>query len=242
MKIESISLTSLQREELFGLGKNIEAILPMLANAIEVKAAVGSYKTALDAFDAVLKPASKSNLTDDVVAADEVRDNLLTGLRLFLQSTLYDLSLSPAEHETAQKLNIIYDTYGNAQKLSYQKESGVIHNLLADLQAVPDYDQLGAKRWTDQIANAQRQFDTLYQTRMTEIGDTKLPLGETKRCADLFIEQYRQLMTLVEALSAIKPADYEPFIKAANAAIIKAKAALKLRATLAKKKPEEAEA
>lgn len=241
-KLETIAVSRLRHEELFGLAQKLIEHFPLLSAATEVKQTLTNYQAATDAFDAVLKPLRKSTDTDDIAAADATRDRVLTGMGYFLKSLEYDTTYSKAEQETVQKLQFIFNNYGSVQKLSYIEESGTIANLLADLQAVPGYDQLGLDRWTNQLISAEKAFNDLFKQRTDTMAGVRLPVGSTKQAFNALADVHRELTTLVNALVVVKPTVYEPFILRANEIIQRLKAEMKARATRAKKDPEEAEA
>lgn len=235
-KLLTLNGTHLHKEEMYGLAQNIIRMFPMLSKCTDVQPTLANYQAAFDAFDAALSPQRKSNLTNDIHAANQLRYDILRGMNLFLRSLLYDSTLLKTDVEVAEKLNIVYQSYLKKRSYSYTELSGVITNMLADMTVITGYDTIGAKRWTDQLTTAQKTFHDLYMQRANEVSSGKLPKGKTKETFDALVESHRQLTYVINGMVEINPTDVEPFVKQANEAIIKVKAEMKLRKTVAKKR------
>lgn len=237
-KLVRLYVSKVHYEELFGLAQNIVKLFPLLASATEVKPVVDDYIANFNALDLVISPVRKSSWTNDVVEANKARDVAVSGLRFFLKSLLCDATLSKKDLEVAENLNNIFKAYGNPNKASNLKKTGIIKNMLDDLTAVVGYDTIGAKHWTDQLESAQKQFNDLYLQRMDDVAVGKLPKGATRAAMVALTASHRQLTNVVNGLVELNPTVYEPFIKQANEAIVKVNNDIKARITRSKQRRE----
>ena len=236
-KIKNYGVTTLHVEELFGYLKQVEtetANLPigederpgglsvMAATDSVLETKVNEFTTAVDAFDDALKASATNPATATATAADDARDASWRGGNNYLTAMCAHPDAEIAAY--AAEAKSLYDKYGDPTKLAQTEESGVLHNLLQDLEALDS-----SKRTALNAAAAERtEADAARQ-----VGIVK----ETRTAAEA---AYRSLVDTVNALAMINgDAEYATFIDHVNAMIERQKAISKARVTRAKKKEDE---
>lgn len=194
--------------------------------------AVADFKTAYAAFDDALKQATTTETSAELIAADEERDDAWTAAYLFTKS----LIKHPTE-ETAKIARRIYATfgkYGNPTQLSRTEESGVLHNLLQDLNMLTTEERTatGFTPWLIRLEDAEDSYLDLLKARTAEKANMITGIVKTTRqAAD---KAYRTLADTVNALITVNGiTPYETFTDNMNVHIARLKTVLKARQTKA---------
>ena len=135
-KIKTISLTSLRVEECFGYLKLVLAEtenLPEEETPSVLTASENAFGTKFGNFDTALKASAVNPATVSVTATDAGRDDSWRGTNAYVKAM--------CNHPTAEVANAaaeaksLFDKYGDPTSLAQTEESGVLHNLLQDLEA-----------------------------------------------------------------------------------------------------------
>ena len=171
-KIKTFGLTTLRVEECFGYLKLVEtetANLPLqeedgtgspsvvsLANTASVlDATVTSFTTAVDAFDTALKASDTNPATAKATAADDARDAAWRGANNYAAAMCAhpDADL----RAIAEQCKAVFDKYGDPTKLAQTEESGILHNLLQDLKALP-VAEIDFTAWVEELQYREEQL------------------------------------------------------------------------------------
>ena len=252
-KIKTISLTSLRVEEDFGFLKLIlaetenlpgqgeeEPGLPDVQSTTQpaLTTAVNSFETAFDAFDTALKASSTNPATASATDADTARDQSWRAANAYVKAMCSHPTADIAN--AASEAKSLFDKYGDPTSLAQTEESGVLHNLLQDLETFDSSKRalLNLDVWITDLKAKEDAFLAAAAER-TE-ADAARQVGivkETRTAADA---AYRSLVDTVNALAMINgDAAYATFIDHVNALIDRQKSILKARTTRAKKEEEE---
>ena len=252
-KIKTISLTSLRVEEDFGFQKLILAETENLPGQGEeepglpdvqsttppaLTAAVNSFETAFNAFDTALKASSTNPATASATNADMERDQSWRAANAYVKAMCSHPTADIAN--AASEAKSLFDKYGDPTSLAQTEESGVLHNLLQDLEAFDSGKRtsLNLDVWITDLQEKEDDFLAAAAER-TE-ADAARQVGivkETRTAADA---AYRSLVDTVNALAMIEgDGDYATFIEHVNAVIERQKAISKARTTRGKKKEED---
>jgi hypothetical protein len=150
---------------------------------------------------------------------------------LTLSSVLYTLYIYPhpikneflpETRKAADRLKILFDTYGNVAKKPVNEESSAIYNILQDLKGkyAADIDTVGAGQWVTELETRNAAVERLVKERFDETAsrcDIVLKTARTELDA-----AYAAIRKRVNALVEVEGAGaYEQFIKALNAVIAK---------------------
>ena len=252
-KIKTISLTSLRVEEDFGFLKLVLAETENLPGQGEeepglpdvqsttppaLTTAVNSFEIAFNAFDTALKASATNPATATATDADTARDQSWRAANAYVKAMCSHPTADIAN--AASEAKSLFDKYGDPTSLAQTEESGVLHNLLQDLEAFDSAKRtsLNLDVWITDLQTKEDAFLTAAAQR-TE-ADAARQVGivkETRTAADA---AYRSLVDTVNALAMINgDTAYATFIDHVNAVIDRQKGILKARKTNNAKKKEE---
>ena len=236
-KITTINLTRLRVEEDFGFLKLVLAEtenLPAEETPSILTAAVNSFETAFNAFDAALKASATNPATASATDADVERDQSWRGINAYVKAMCSHPTDDVASAATEAKS--LFDKYGDPTSLAQTEESGVLHNLLQDLEAFDSAKRtsLALDVWIADLKTKEDAF-LAAAARRTE-ADAARQVGIVKETRTAAESAYRSLVDTVNALAMINgDADYATFIDHVNAVIERQKGILKARKTRGEK-------
>ena len=239
-KIKTISLTSLRVEEYFGFQKLILAEtenLPGEEPPSVQTAAVTAFATAFNAFDAALKASATTPATATATDADTARDQSWRAANAYVKAMCSHPT--PDIAAQASEAKSLFDKYGDPTSLAQTEESGVLHNLLQDLEAFDSAKRtsLALDVWITDLQAKEDAFLAAAAQR-TE-ADAARQVGIVKETRTASDAAYRSLVDTVNALAIINgDAEYAMFIDHVNAVIDRQKSILKARTIRAKKEEE----
>ena len=239
-KIKTISLTSLRVEEDFGFQKLILAEtenLPSEETPSVQTAAVTAFETAFNAFDTALKASATNPATASATDADVERDQSWRAANAYVKAMCSHPTADIAN--AASEAKSLFDKYGDPTSLAQTEESGILHNLLQDLEAFDSAKRtsLALDVWiTDRQEKEEALLAAAAQRTEEDAARQVGIVKETRTAADA---AYRSLVDTVNALAMINgDAEYATFIDHVNAVIDRQKSILKARTTRAKKEEE----
>ena len=236
-KIKTISLTSLRMEEDFGF---LKLVLAETANLPEEEtpsvqtAAVTAFETAFNAFDTALKASVTNPATATATDADTARDQSWRAANAYVKAMCSHPTADIAS--AASETKSLFDKYGDPTSLAQTEESGVLHNLLQDLETFDSSKRalLNLDVWITDLKTKEDAFLAAAAER-TE-ADAARQVGIVKETRTASDAAYRSLVDTVNALAMINgDTDYVMFIDHVNAVIDRQKSILKARITRAKK-------
>ena len=258
-KIKTISLTSLRVEEIFGFlklvlaetanlpGQGEEEPEPGLPEVQSVKTAnpvltnaVTTFTDAYNAFDTALKASAVNPATASATDADTARDQSWRAANAYVKVMCSHPTAEVAAN--ALETKALFDKYGDPTSLAQTEESGVLYNLLQDLNALSE-DKRTALSLDIWIADLQAKEDAFLAAaaQRTE-ADAARQVGIVKETRTAAEAAYRSLVDTVNALAIIEgDGDYATFIDHTNAMIDRQKAILKAWATNNTKEEKEEE-
>ncbi len=202
--ITSTNLSMLRNLEHFQVMSNILAYLKA-ENLEELKLTTQSeaFEKALKTYDDVLVLERGNALSEKINQADLDRD---LALRSLLSAVKNYVSFPNAEKAAAanQLLRQI-EKYGKRiDKLPYLQESGVLNNLLQDLEIKENTDYLKLlhlEDWVSILKEAAGRFNELFQNRESD-NSTKLS-GQVKEARQAIQAEFEQLTTVLNAYEIV---------------------------------------
>lgn len=253
-QIASFNIARLRVEEDFGFLKLVEAETGNLPSAEgedsptelsvdasapdTLTAAIGTFKSAVDAFDDALKDSASVPSTSVAAEADAARDSAWRGANNYLKA----MTAHPTEsvRKTATEAKTLFEKYGDPTTLPQTEESGILHNLLQDLKAVDSgkLTSIAFEAWLTNLDTCEEAFLAAVSQRTEEEAARQVGIvKESRQAAD---NAYRSLTGLVNALAVVNGDEaYATFIDRVNVIIDRQKTVLKTRTTNSKKKDEE---
>ena len=251
-----MNIARLRTEECFGYLKQVVAetenlpiqeetetpsVVSVLSTVDSVlKTKVDEFITSYDAFDDALKASSTNPATATATATDNARDAAWRGANNYLTAM--------CDHPTAEvaanaaEAKSLFDKYGDPTKLAQTEESGILHNLLQDLEAFDSTKRtsLALDVWITDLKTKEEAFLAAAAER-TE-ADAARQVGIVKTTRTAAEAAYRSLVDTLNALAMINgDTAYATFIDHVNAMIERQKAISKARSTRAKKEDAPAE-
>ena len=240
-QLSTLNIARLRTEECFGYLKQVKAEtanLPGEEPPAAQTAATTTFDSGFNAFDTALKASSTNPATATATATDDARDASWRGANNYLTAMCAhptaDIAAAAAEAKS------LFDKYGDPTKLAQTEESGVLHNLLQDLEAFDSSKRtlLALDVWITDLKAKEEAFLAAAAER-TE-ADAARQVGIVKETRTAAEAAYRSLVDTVNALAMINgDAAYATFIDHVNAMIERQKAISKARSTRAKKEDEE---
>ena len=201
-------------------------------------AAKQRFQAAFETFDDALKDSATLSSAAVATEADNLRDAAWRGANAYIKAMM----AHPAEATrlAAGELRSLFGKYGDPTSLPQTEESGVLHNLIQDLNAV-DNNKLTAAAfapWLTSLETCQANFLTSVQARTEE--EASRTTGVVKQSRLAADEAYRSLVEMVNALCMVNgDAPYATFIDHVNALIDRQKTVLKSRSTKSAKKKDD---
>ncbi|MDR0835718.1 MAG: DUF6261 family protein [Tannerella sp.] len=168
--------------------------------------------------DIAVVQVRKYEATDEIAQLDAERDNIFRGIANLLKGALRHFD--PAIGEAAGRLKIIFDTYGNIPRLTYDEETAAIDNLLQELDARPtEVGITGIAAWVEELRRINGELHLLMTARYSEEAK-RSHLQMRKVRADIDTEYY-EIIYLLEAAVALDNTNpvYEALFAELNARI-----------------------
>jgi len=183
---------------------------------------------------------TKSATTVQIEIADKDRDSTFRGLADKVQNGLNHFN--PAVRDTAKRVLVIFDSYGNLVRKPQDEESGLIKSLIADLRTKISPNDLMLLEIIDWVAELERRnnsFIKLQDSRNSEEAKrTELRMKQVRSDID---PVYKQLVERINALILVNgEAPYADFVKEVNARINRAHDAI-AQSRANRKKTDETE-
>ncbi len=175
----------------------------------------GDYRIALDQEGQSLDFVRKDAETQDLVAADALRDKTFSGFHGHVVADLnhYD----PQSAKAAYRVNVISDFYGDVTELPYNKETEAINSLVSRLKAdhMDDLVLLKYLGWLNALQTQNDAFDELFAGRVVvDANKTDLRMKDTRPVTDA---SYFEMTKRINALMVVNgEADYLQFVKELN--------------------------
>ena len=166
-------LNRLQNMEHFQFASHVIAMCE--ESGIEkIKAVLKPLKTAVAEEDKALNLPRKQEGTADLEELDRVRDQAYRALQLLIE--MHSYSADTTKQKSAQQMNEVMSRYPKLAVANYDKETGMIKNLVTDLNAAemtPAVTQLGASNSVMRLSVANSDFELRYRALLK----TALPSG-----------------------------------------------------------------
>jgi hypothetical protein len=148
--------------------------------------------------DEGLKKIRKSHITQQIQDADKARDDLFTGMAEQNKSLLRHFEA--AKREAAERLQIVFNTYGNVATKSLNEETSAIYNLLQDLRGdkyLAYTTAAGLLDWANELETRNAAFEALIKQRDTETSEkSDVNLKDARASLDAV---YDEMTDIIEA-------------------------------------------
>ena len=237
MKIEKIFSNRLRNGEHFQFHSEFKKLVTKTGiDVLKIDTQFKDYLTLYDALDSGLKKVTKSVLTGKIEEADKARDEIWSGLVEINRGTTKHFV--PKIREAAEKLKILFDSYGNLAIKPLNEQTALTYNILQELEGkyAEDTETVGIANWVAELKKRNTELDNLMSERFDESASkSNIVVKEARAEID------KALTTITERLYALAiiegAANYETFIKTWNAIV--EKYATSIKGKKSNDKPEE---
>lgn len=218
MKITTLALTRMHNAEHFQFMTEVKNLLAQHSMLLNGTKLIVQFVACYSNEDKALKKIVKSAKTEQLEAADQLRDSLFRGLADSVTAALNHFD--PQTVAAAKRLKIVFDTYGNLAATSMNKETAGIYNLLQELTGnyAPDMEKLALTAWIPKLTAANKAFETVLKER---IGNTAAATQLTmKECRAETDSMYNAIVERINALIVVNgEAAYTEAVSTLNAYI-----------------------
>ena len=251
----------LRNEEAFGFFKLVISLLPHLLKEAEpenpdvvsveggvsalsgsgevinamLEAPINAFEAAYQALDVALESSTADSA--EAKACEELRDRLWRSNNAYLKAMT--AHPNPELAAIAERLKAEFDKYGDVTYLPVVQESGALHNLIQDIQAIPaqDRSKIHYEEWFNALDTAENNYLVAVASR-TDVRSEK-EVGAVKRTRIEAEAAYTHLVEVVNLLAKVEgDTAYLPFINRMNVLIAEQRSTLKARQTRASKAKE----
>lgn len=252
MQITSFKLGNLRIEEDFAFHQRIQQYaqdLPttgaLIAEGLPetsvtfLTTGVNTHKTAVESLDSALKVSTTVPSAKWVTEADASCDSAWSGLYYYVKAMTAhpDASIAAA----AERALAILEKYGNPTAKPQLEESGILYNLLQELNEAKeagDFNGLDIEPWLTRLENAETSFLNATDAKVQE--EAAREVGLSKQARQAADDAYRKLVDIVNMLAAMHGDEkFATFIGNVNALVEQQRTKLKTRATNSAKKEDE---
>lgn len=252
MQITSFKLGNLRIEEDFAFHQRVQQYAEELPTTGALSAeglpetsvtflttGVNTHKTAVESLDSALKVSTTVPSAKWVTEADASRDSAWSGLYYYVKAMTAhpDASIAAA----AERALAILEKYGNPTAKPQLEESGILYNLLQELNEAKeagDFNGLDIEPWLTRLENAETSFLTATDEKVQE--EAAREVGLSKQARQAADDAYRKLVDIVNMLAAMHGDEkFATFIGNVNALVEQQRTKLKTRATNSAKKEDE---
>jgi hypothetical protein len=227
MKIQKLDTHSLRNDAHFQFHTEFrDLVVQHNPLTLKIKPQFDSYLPLYNRVDDALKKIVKSEFTAKIHEADKARDEIYLGMAETVTATLRHFN--PNVRQAAERLKILFDTYGNVVNKPLNEETSAIYNILQELKGkyTADVESVGLTLWVAELETRNGTFEGLVKERFDETAarTTDIVMKQARAQLD---EVYRVIVERINALAVVEGvAAYETFIKTLNAVIAKYSAAL----------------
>ena len=156
-----------------------------------------------DREDTALLKIATNELTLPVNVAERTRDEAVIGYRSYVKAFSY--SLDAAKRESARKLQIIFDAFGEFQKQGNNKQTAATYNFNQEMKAhADDVAAIGAEEWVEAVRQTNEDFVRLVSQRLDE--RTEKATEDVKVIRLEIDVVLKQMMSYLDITSTLSPA------------------------------------
>lgn len=147
-------------------------------------------------YDKAMLKVMKSDETDNISEADDLRDRAISATIRYLD--VFELSDDDSEFKAYKSLNTLFNTYKGIQKWNFEEETNGIDNLLVDLQETKYQAHVALihmEPFIVRIKEANDKFKTYFKGRTHETANKTY--YDTKALREDLTAQYNTLIEYV---------------------------------------------
>ena len=166
MELKPIQKSQLHNMEHYQFAGHVLAMCKE-AGIAKLNPVLSPLQSAYSAEDAALNQPRQEEGTKDLEELDRVRDQAYRSLQLLVDLHLH--SDEAASRASAERLTEVMARYPKMLQVNYDKESGMVKNLITDLRTADlgaHVTKLAAKPYIDRLEKANTAFDQRFRSRL----------------------------------------------------------------------------
>jgi hypothetical protein len=222
MKIQSLYTHNMRNDAHFQFHTEFkDLVVQHNPETLKVKPQFDSYLPLYNRVDDALKKIVKSEFTAKIHEADKARDEIYLGI--VETNTAALRHFNPNIRQAAERLKILFDTYGNVANKPLNEETSAIYNIMQELKGkyTADAASVGLTEWVAELEARNQTFEGLVKERFDETAarTTDIVMKQARAQLD---DVYKTIVERINALAVVEGIEtYEAFIKTMNAVIAK---------------------
>ncbi|ALO48985.1 DUF6261 family protein [Hoylesella enoeca] len=201
MKLKDFMRSRLQNMEHYQFADRVLQLCKE-ANVPKLTAVLGPLTAAVAKEDLALNQPRVLDGTEELELLDNARDNAYYALSLLVE--MQKRSEDKATIAAAKVLAEVMSRYPRAAAENYDKETGMIKNLITDLNAAPAaaaVTKLGALAAVRRLDRTNKEFDTRFHTRI-KAGSASLDVKELRTAVDRALDA---VLLRINSLNDLEP-------------------------------------
>ena len=221
MKIKTVDISRFRNHEHFQFQTEFrDLIILETPEKLKIVSLFPDYLICYNNEDTAIQKIIKNATTNNIEEADKKRDKIYRGMMDTNKAALnhFDDQIRIA----AERLRVVFDTFGNLAIKPLNEETSGIYNLLQELNAnyADEIVKTGVASWTTALDDANKTFDELVKKRNDEnTSKTELKVTQTRIEID---KLYGAIAERINALIIVEGEGvYESFVKKLNGYIEK---------------------
>ena len=230
MKIKVLSQSKMRNDEYFQYHTEfVELVIRAGADKLNIVHQFEAYMPLYARVDEALMKIMKSAYTAKIQQADKRRDTVFRGLVDKCRAA--EKHFRAEAQQAAERLKILFNTYGNLAKRPINEQTSGVHNLVQELEGrfAADIQTVGVQEWVVELKDANNAFAELYRQRFDETTErTDVVLRKARTELDA---AYRTIIERINALVVVEgEQQWTDFIRSLNTVIDKYAVTIKQRA------------
>jgi hypothetical protein len=219
LKISVINFSKLRNDAHFQLNTEFKDLITKTgAENLKIKKQFDElFLPAYRNVDEALKKITKSAHTERLQVADVVRDEIFLGMVDVIKGNTRHFEAGV--RESARRVKIVTDTYGNVARKPLNEQTSAVYNLLQDLRKLSaDLKAIKIDDWVNALEKANLEFDAIVKERFEEsAAKTNIVLRDARRGLDNAV---KTIFSMVEVFSVAYGAEnYVNFVRMLNVII-----------------------
>jgi len=166
--IQRVDITHFKNKTHFEFMMEIRTVLSRVdTGTLKIAPQVESFVSLLADEDASIMRIRKYEATDKISSLDSERDNIVHGINNMQRAALRHFD--PQVRKAAERLKIVFDTYGEIANLSYDEETAAIYNLIQELDRLSVESKItGIVPWLTELNRINEELRRMMSERYAE--------------------------------------------------------------------------
>jgi len=216
MKIQTFRIMHLRNNEHFQFQTGFKELIELFtAIGLKIETLFSMYLLLYIKENEAFNVIRKSQLSDDLVDADIVRDNTFKGMSKYIESATRHFR--PEVREAATRVKAAFNYYGNLAIKPYNGQTADTYSLIDDLTGkyASDVATIGMSEWVTELKANNDAFNHIKDSQYTE--EAAKPLLKMKQERAEVDAAYNAITERINSLMVVEgEANYSNFVNELN--------------------------